>query len=464
MSVTRRFERMKKFVASVGAISLVSLGLLSSSPALAATASDSEMTSMRTRVAEMEATLASMSQQDGRPAQANSAWSKYIRTSGGINVDAKLAGTIGNNDNYYDSPVGESSFTSGDANKTSGRFTGENVKRFGVNDAYLNVDADVNNWVSARVGITYEAVSTNYTMGKSALDTNSAFHVDQAYATIADFDKEPYYLRAGLQYVDFGSYELHPITKSMVQELTELNDVAIQVGMLDISGINASAFFLETGLNKVDEEGTDLDVTRNRNQINWGITASYHGDMRDSAAYDLELGYLDNMVDVEGFQRFIATQAMGTPKTSYENKVPEMFIGAGVTSGPFSVKASYVTALRSFNEDDTVPVDFMVDEAAKPSAGRLEAEYTFKYFNNRDNTLGVSYDRSWEASPLGLPKDRYSVSYKVGLYQNTDFIVQWDHDNDYGTNKLVNSTVGTNEYASGRHYNVVTARLAVNFG
>jgi len=63
---------MKKFVASVGAISLVSLGLLSSNPALAATASDSEMTSMRTRVAEMEATLASMSQQDGRPAQANS--------------------------------------------------------------------------------------------------------------------------------------------------------------------------------------------------------------------------------------------------------------------------------------------------------------------------------------------------------------------------------------------------------
>ena len=451
---------MKKFVASVGAISLVSLGLLSSNPALAATASDSEMTSMRTRVAEMEATLASMSQQDGRPAQANSAWSKYIRMSGGINVDTKLAGTIGYNDDDYNSKDGGGPFASGDAHKTSGRFTGENVKRFGINDAYFNIDADVTNWVSARVGVTYESVSTNYTMGKSALDTSSAFHVDQAYATISDFDKEPYYLRAGLQYVDFGSYELHPITKSMVQEMTELNDVAVQIGMLDLSGINASAFFLETGLNKVDEEGTDSDVTRNRNQINWGITASYHGDMRDTAAYNLELGYLDNMVDVEGFQRFIAT----ADKTSYLNKVPELYMGAGVTSGPFSVKASYVTALRSFNEDDAVPVEFMDGEAAKPSAGRLEAGYTFKYFNNRDNTLGVSYDRSWEASPLGLPKDRYSVSYKVGLYQNTDFILQWDHDNDYGTNKLVGSTTFFPQYASGRHYNVVTARLAVNFG
>ena len=455
---------MKKFVASVGAISLVSLGLLSSNPALAATASDSEMTSMRTRVAEMEATLASMSQQDGRPAQANSAWSKYIRMSGGINVDTKLAGTIGDNDNYYNSSGGSAPFASGDAHKTSGRFTGENVKRFGINDAYFNIDADVTNWVSARVGVTYESVSTNYTMGKSSLDTNSAFHVDQAYATIADFDKEPYYLRAGLQYVDFGSYELHPITKSMVQEMTELNDVAVQIGMLDLSGINASAFFLETGLNKVDEEGTDPDVTRNRNQINWGITASYHGDMRDTAAYNLEVGYLDNMIDVEGFQRFIATTAMSTAKTSYKNKVPEVYLGAGITSGPFTVKASYVTALRSFNEDDAIPVEYMVGEAAKPSAGRLEAEYTFKYFENRDNTVGVSYDRSWEASPLGLPKDRYSVSYKVGLYQNTDFILQWDHDNDYGTNKLVTAPSDTQEFASGRHYNVVTARLAVNFG
>ena len=151
---------MKKFVASVGAISLVSLGLLSSNPALAATASDSEMTSMRTRVAEMEATLASMSQQDGRPAQANSAWSKYIRMSGGINVDTKLAGTIGDNDNYYNSSGGSAPFASGDAHKTSGRFTGENVKRFGINDAYFNIDADVTNWVSARVGVTYESVST----------------------------------------------------------------------------------------------------------------------------------------------------------------------------------------------------------------------------------------------------------------------------------------------------------------
>jgi hypothetical protein len=293
-------------------------------------------------------------------------------------------------------------------------------------------------------------------MGKVALDTDTEFHVDQAYITIADFDKQPYYLRAGLQYVDYGSYELHPITKTMVQELTELNDVAVQVGMLDVSGINASAFVLETGLNKVDEDEL-VNYTRNRRQLNWGISASYHGDMRDTAAYDLKIGYLDNMVDVEGFQRFI----METGKSEYENKVPEFYLGAGVTSGPFAFKAAYASALRSFNKDDTTPVDFMDGEAAKPSAGRLEAEYTFKYFNNRDNTFGVSYDRSWEASMLGLPKDRYSVMYKLGLYQNTDLVLQWDHDNDYGTNKLVNNTP---DYASGRHYNVVTARLAVNFG
>lgn len=449
MSVLRRFERMKKFVASVGAISLVSLGLLCAGPALAAQADQNDMTSnsmtsMKARVAEMEATLASMSQQDGRPAQANSAWSQYIRVSGGINVDGKLAGTLGNNDTDADG-------------KTSGRFTGVNIKTIGINDAYLNIDGEMNNWLSGRVGLTYNAVSANYNLSALADDsatgasTGTALYMDQAYVTVADFDKQPYYLRAGVQYVDFGDYELHPITKSFTQEMTEINDVAVQIGLLDSTGINVSAFMMPTPVTKTNSAGHNT----NHNQLNYGGSVHYSGPMRGESKFDLEAGYLANIVSVEGFQRYDNDSAY----TTYSTAVPVMFLGAGIQSGPFAVSAKYAEALKSFSDSDAVY--YQDDKSAKPATAELMASYNFKYFENRENTVSVGYARSSEASFMGLPEDRYYVDYSVGLYKNTGLTLQWSHDVDYNSSNLVSTG---EDYATGRNYNVVTARLAVNFG
>ncbi len=62
---------------------------------------------------------------------------------------------------------------------------------------------------------------------------------------------------------------------------------------------------------------------------------------------------------------------------------------------------------------------------------------------------------------MGLPEDRYYVDYSVGLYKNTGLTLQWSHDVDYNSSNLVSTG---EDYATGRNYNVVTARLAVNFG
>ena len=446
---------MKKFVASLGALSLVSLGLLNSGSALAAQADqDQDMTSLKARVAEMEATLAGMSQQAGRPAQADSAWSKYIRLSGGVNVDAKLVGSLGDNN--------EQELGGTDAS-TAGRFTGENTKRLGVNDAYVNVDADVNEWFSGRIGVTYNAVSEFYNPMNNETDTNAVtgdgdLRINQAYITMANFDKQPYYLRAGLQYVDFGSYQTNPIHKSMTQVLTQIDDVALQVGMLDASGFNVSVFTLETPFTKVDETTGDI---RNRNQLNYGGSVGYNGATNGGMKYQAKVGYLSNMVGLDAFNRYAESNEgnnAGTDEFSYTDTVSEAYIGAGVESGAFAVGASYVKALRAFNNNDGV--FYQTDSSAKPGAADVTASYSFKYWEDRNNMIGVGYERSWEASFMGLPKSRYFVDYTVGLYKNTDVTSEWSHDNDYSTNYLQSE----GNPASGRNYNVVSARLAVNFG
>lgn len=438
---------MKKFVASLGALSLVSVGLLSGSPVLAAEASQSQMGNLKDRVAEMERKLSMMT--PGRDAQSNSSWDKYIRLSGGMNFDAKLVGSLGNN-------VDEDHSAGADNNAhTPGRFTGENVRRLGVNDAYLNVDADVNDWISGRVGVTYSAVSGNYNTGNSDLGTDANFHVDQAYVTMANFNKQPYFMRAGLQYVDFGSYELHPITKSFTQVMTEINDVALQVGMLDVSGINGTLFLMQTPYDK--NEGTTSNP-RMRRQMNYGAQFNYSDMARGSLHYKLSFGYLANMVGVDAFNRDADNGGKNRMDFTYTDKVGLMYVGVMLESGPFAVDFNFANALKGFNDEDGV--EYQAGEAAKPSTAEVTASYKFKYLSNRDNKITAGYARSWEASMMGLPKDRYWVDWTVGLYKNTDFTLEWNHDNDYSSNALT----AEGEMASGRHYNVVSARLAVNFG
>lgn len=429
---------MKKFVASLVTVGLATVGLVSGTSALAAQA-DQDMPSMKARVAQLEATLAQMSQQDGRPAQANGAWSKYIRVSGGVNVDTKLVGSLGLNDTQ----------SATNAARTPGRFTGENVRRVGINDAFLNVDADVNDWISGRVGVTYSAVTDNYNIGMDDLDTDLNFHVDQAYVTMANFDKQPYYMRAGLQYVDFGSYSLHPITKPFTQVMTEINDVAIQVGALDMSGVNGSFFIMQTPYGKA-ESPTE---TSNRRQVNYGGSLSYDYPSNDDMAYHVKVGYLENMVGLDSFAR-----VAGASTWTYTDAIPMGSLAGGVSSGPFAANFEYDTAFKSFHDDDGIT--YQVGRNAKPKAVDLNVSYKFKYLDNRDNTVVVGYDRSWEASVMGLPRDRYYVDYTVGLYKNTDVTLEWTHDNDYSSNNLNPDGF----VSSGRNFNVVSARLAVNFG
>lgn len=444
---------MKNLVASkLGVVSLVTIGLLSG-PVLAAQGvqAGQDMSSLKNRVSHLEATLESISQQDGRPAQQNGSWNQFIKVSGGANVDMKLIGSIGNNIEQ----------TSTDQATTAGRFTGEQINRFAVNDAYLNFDADINEWFDARVGLSFDTLSnTFYNVGRSDLGTNSAFHVDQAYITYANLDKEPYYLRAGVQYFDYGTYQLHPITKSFTQVLTEVNDVGVQVGMIDNNGWNVSLFAVDTPFNHYDDNENIAANVENRTSLNFGASVGYTHQENQDFSYHGKVGYLSNLVSLNSYSR---GRTGGSPVNgNYSEAVHGMSLDLGIDSGPFALNASYTGALKSFSDLD---VQEQIGVNARPAAADINASYNFKYMDNRDNKITIGYDRSWEASSFGLPKDRYYAEYMLGLYKNTDVFLRWDHDNDYSSNfATAPDSDGDVFDASGKNYNVVTARLAVNFG
>lgn len=432
---------MKKVM--TGAVSLVAAGLMSSGVALAAQGYSNAAPAgdLSARVAAMEKTLEVISKHENRPTQASEMWNKHIRLSGGIAVDYKVAGSLGNE-----------SAEDQAAASTPSAFTGVNVKRFGINDAFLNVDAMVNDWVSARVGLSYTAVTENYEFSHN-FGTNRNFNLDQAYVTMSNFEKSPFYFRAGQQYFDFGHYDLHPIAKSFTQVLTEVNDIGLQVGFIDNTGFNGSVFVTELPYQKREDDGM---VHRHRKGLGYGGSVSYGiKDVNDSFDVHGKLGYLSNITMLDAYVRN-ANDGNSGHNGSYEDTVRAVSANLGIVSGPFDVNAAYAGAMNKFSNND---VEQRVGKGGRPNAFELNAGYKFNYYDH-DHKVVLGYATSSEASSMGLPKDRYYVDYNVEVYKNTNFTLEYAHDKDYGTSDL-----GTDgESRTGKNFNVVTARLAVNFG
>lgn len=466
---------IKKVVAS---LSLVTVGLLGGGVVLAAQADqESDVSALKDRVSQMESTLATLSQTSKRDVQENPNWSQYIRLSGGLAVDTKLAGSLGDNITPIPAPTSlpapSSSVTPTAANDatTAGRFTGENIQRVGVNDAFLNIDANVNDWTTARLGFTYTNVSNYYdsTARQFAGNGINGLSLDQAYVTMANFNEYPYYARLGVQYVDYGMYDLHPITKPFTQVFSEIDDAALQIGLIDANGLRASAFLLPIpGVKKLDSS----DEAGNNTELNYGGSIAYAGELQSSAVnYTIKAGYLANIAGLDVWSRDnvpgvdINDSQLGG---DYHSAVPGLAVNFVVASGPFDASVGYAGAVKSFSDGDVI---YQFDENgegknAKPNAASLSAGYSFKFWDDRTNRIGLGYDRSWQASPFGLPEHRYSVNYSLDLFKNTSFTLQWDHDVDYDKNNVTSITSQDNgtAFATGKNFNVVTARVAVNFG
>lgn len=441
---------MSKVVSAVGIVAVSTFALLAVSPVLAASSQASsavassntdEVAALQSRVARMEAALANMSQnQDRDGSQGAADWFKTVKISGGMNLDGKI-GSLGDNDD------------GSNAGNVS-RFSGQNGKFMSLNDAYFNISADVNSYVSTLVGVTYSDATSNYELGNSFSGSSKrVFDIDQAYVTLSDYDRWPYYIRAGRQYLPFGQYALHPITKTMTQVLSESDVVALNVGFLGVSGFNAAAYVFQNPVSRSTDEGST--TAQGRAPINWGATVGYaHPDQR--LGYYAKGSYIYNMTAMDAFQRagVSAVNSVSDGDTLYWNRVGAFALNAGVNSGPYDGKFDYVTSFGSFNSDYFA---YKTGKSSHPSALNLEGGYTFTLYN-RDNRAAVGYGHSAEASFIGLPQDRYYVDYTVGLLKNVNVTAEYSRDVDYGTG--YNSPTGA---ATGTNYNVITVRLGVDF-
>lgn len=357
-------------------------------------------------------------------------------------------------------------------------YMGENVRRVSVNDAYLNVYGNVNEWTKAFMSISYSNPSVmidpnktaetpaNPKLGKysnvyntSDSDTSS-FKMEQAYITVGNMDVYPLFLTLGRQFQDYGRYQIHPMTRSLAQVLSETLVTSANVGFVTNFGLHGSAAVFDNSLKQVYGEtvvGQNGTLTGHTTP-DWIVSLGFD-QPNDLFGYDLGLGYIYNMTTVNDVAFGVAKfrQANGAAATNtvngYTNRVGAVAAYGDVNSGPFSLSARYTSALQHFSPKD-LATKITNGGSARPWAADVSAGYNFNGWWGRNNNVYLGYQASRDAVALFLPQGRWLAGYNVEVWKNTNFAIEGNHDIDYNSN--AGGTGGTN--------NTVTVRVAVKFG
>ncbi len=357
-----------------------------------------------TKIIRLKDRFAKMTQNFDNP-RPKKYWLNHLSASGLINVEAY---------NYQND-----------------NFKGKHKSRIALATAKLNLDAKLNDWVSGHVGLFYSTTKNRY---YPIATTKSGIELDEVYATIANFKNNPFYFRAGKQYLPFGRYHHYPIIEPLTQTLSEMRATALQLGFVGTNGFYGAAYTLNGS--------TKYFHSRHKTMNNYGITLGYD-NKHNATWYDIGIDYLNNMADVG------AIEANLPNSDKYVKRVGGLGGYADIITGPFDFNIRYVTALTKF-----APQDFRFQKhindtkGAKPSSSMIVAGYTFKTRGKYNSKINIGYqwsDEAYNINPipqaLRLPKARLSVEYGIELIKNTILAFEYDRDHDYSS-----SNGGTHRY------------------
>lgn len=404
-----------------------------------------QMATMPLTMAPVKMTLVEMTQNVGR-AMPMPGWFNHISVGGGMNMDFRAIG-----------------------NRTP-RFEGENYQRFALNDVYLNMKVPVNDWTKLIASLSYSN-PTNNTGGAaqySGVYDPRKLTVTQAFVHFGNFDAYPVFVQIGKQFQDFSRYEIHPITRSMTQVLSEVLATSAKIGFILPVGLHGSASLFETPIKTTGSS---------RNQLN-GVAALGFDRNNELLGYDIGVGYIDNLVAAGDVVNAIANSTTnggsgsaasltvpGTPfatttanlsTATFSRRVHGVALYGDVNSGPFTIAARYTGATQRFSGLDiskNATVTGTTATGAKPWALGLQGGYNFNAWDKNQNVY-LGYQTSREAANLFLPKSRWQVGYNVDMWEHTNLGAEFNRDNDYPV------TQG----GTGNGYNSVSLRAAVKIG
>lgn len=326
-------------------------------------------------------------------------------------------------------------------NFSEGGTNADGKTRFNLDTAELYFDSQLNNMTSAHVALDYDGSNT----------------LSEAFATMTH---GMFYVKAGLQYLNFGSVMHDSIITPITQELTESDTTAVSLGAMNISGFYANvalfngAAYGATGSDQLAEKQNNINGMQAElgYAMNQGMNPFYNYN-----GLNVYLDYMNDLAD---------TNAISALKTAASAQFTEQHPGiafhAGYATGPFQVYVDYVMSSKKFTE-------FKVDGSdADPYAYNVEADYSFRQryiqtvtlnFGGSKDLPGLTDNAAY--GPTVMPKTRMGVTYGIRLNKNVSLQAEYANEKDYGTGTT--TTPAVTNTPTGNAANIFVGRLKVAF-
>jgi hypothetical protein len=308
-----------------------------------------------------------------------------------------------------------------------------------LNNANLFVDAVVNDWVKANVGLVYSSlVGVPGAVGAYQIP-NSLFvrrpipagNLDTAYITVANPSCTSVYLRVGKEYIPFGLYDPYGfLNDNPTQLFAETNATVAQLGVI-ASGFYASVYAFN-GNPRVIDQGDTRRIQNGGGNIGYGFA---NCDVKAK----LDAGYLANVADTNLLSSYYTNFLVATPSgTSFvpglpNKKVPAWNISAAINVEQFDLSAAYITTTRSVADPFSSFGDGTFADLGKARVWGVEAGFTFPVADHQSR-VAIGYQKTNHLVNL-LQKYRYYADYIVNLAEWFDLGVAVTRDHDYNTDQ-----------------------------
>lgn len=318
----------------------------------------------------------------------------------------------------------------------------------------LDIAANLNPNVEAFMSIAYDESPPDI----GPRTDNSAFSLNMGFVNVGNLDKTPFYFTAGQLYVPFGRYSSSMISAPITLNLARTKARPFIVGYKsqEDTGPFASAYVYRS------------DTTLGKSGVGGGnFGYIFHvGEMIG----EVDAGYISNIDDAGGMQYngAVPNTTFGgfgsfTNGSEAVRKTQAVNINGHVGIDRFNFAAEWVGTTQPFRAQD---LSFN-NHGARPSAGQLEIDMTFRAFN-RPASVGATYQWSREALALNLPEQRISGVFNISIWKDTVESLEYRHDIDYGATQFANGAapqgvVNAPIIGTGHSSDTVSAQIGVFF-
>lgn len=326
-----------------------------------------------------------------------------------------------------------------------------------VDNLNLLVNADLSKWSKATLNMAYLGAPGINSLGTTTTASHN-ISVDEAYITIANLAKSPFYFVAGKKYVPFGDY-VDAYTPyqimSPAQMLAQTNATTAIVGATTDFGFYGNLFALKGNTSPV---GSTTGNIRN-----FGAKIGYYNHLdafgTPNTHINVALSYINNLWDNQAATKYF-TASNGYPAI---DPIGGVSLHGDLAYKAFSMSANYVTAVKNM----VATYSQNTGSNSRFWAADVNADYAFKTLD-LDSHLGAGIQLTGNGAWLAdskkfsansasyiVPKWRLVGEYKINLFKNTDLGLTVAHGKSY-------DFVGINTQPSGSlNTTVGLARLMV---